>query len=757
MYNFFDTLGGVNTVYLVESVGLYGSRTYSSNFTSNLVENLASKTGQTSAEWAGNLERGNGLIEKNEPAFSPEMQKELAANFLPPNLARQRMIAGLPGVKIGTKKEGFYRVSRTELQNAGFDVNGPSANWQLYKNGNEQAIIVGNNGDYIEFFGQGIDTNESGTQIYYLINGTQVGKRIVPSYQRPIAGQVIGRNYRHTFTRADRILYFNTLRNGDANNFFSDKVVNTAGANIQFNLDGIDFNLPKVNLTLSVQGFTLTPHNFEVTLNGESLGFVTGVNNELMQSNFEIPTSLLIEGTNTLLLKVPSSTADISFFDSVKVSYYRLYKAQQNALSFYTNPYRRSDLSGFTSPNIRVFDLRYPDSPTQISNLQVSGNSGDFTVVLPSNRSKPMFAVEDSAVLAVDSIEQNTPASLATPAHNSNLVIIAYKTLLTEAETWAQYRRNQGFTVEVVRVDDIFDEFNYGIVSADSIRSFLLYARDNWQTPPSYVLLVGDASWDPRNFTGAGNFNYVPTRMIDTVYEETGSDEAMADFDDDGLAEMAIGRIPARTGADVTQNFNKVTTFEQTSDQGFSRGAMFASDLPNGYDFQAMSQRLANELPTGTASQMINRGDSNARTTLLNSLDTGKYLVNYSGHGSTGIWAATSFYGPTDPQNMANGNNLTIFTMLTCLNGYFLIPTLDSLSESILKAPNGGGVAVWSSTGKTTPDVQEVLAKRFYQQISTGTMNRMGDLIKDAKQSVTGGRDVRLSWALLGDPTLKVK
>ena len=74
----------------------------------------------------------------------------------------------------------------------------------------------------------------------------------------------------------------------------------------------------------------------------------------------------------------------------------------------------------------------------------------------------------------------------------------------------------------------------------------------------------------------------------------------------------------------------------------------------------------------------------------------------------------------------------------------------------MLKAPNGGAVSAWASSGKTTPDVQEVLARRFYQKISQGNMLRMGDLIMDAKQNLNGGRDVRLSWTLLGDPTLKV-
>ncbi len=94
--------------------------------------------------------------------------------------------------------------------------------------------------------------------------------------------------------------------------------------------------------------------------------------------------------------------------------------------------------------------------------------------------------------------------------------------------------------------------------------------------------------------------------------------------------------------------------------------------------------------------------------------------------------------------------------MLTCLNGYFVTST-DSLSEVLLKNPNGGAAADWASSGLTTPDVQEVMATRFYNQIGDGNSGRIGDLIKDAKTTINFGRDVRLSWVLLGDPAMKVK
>jgi hypothetical protein len=62
----------------------------------------------------------------------------------------------------------------------------------------------------------------------------------------------------------------------------------------------------------------------------------------------------------------------------------------------------------------------------------------------------------------------------------------------------------------------------------------------------------------------------VPTKLVDTIYTETGSDESLADFNDDGLAELAVGRIPARTPQQVTDMLAKVTGFELTVAQAAS-------------------------------------------------------------------------------------------------------------------------------------------------------------------------------------------
>jgi hypothetical protein len=82
-------------------------------------------------------------------------------------------------------------------------------------------------------------------------------------------------------------------------------------------------------------------------------------------------------------------------------------------------------------------------------------------------------------------------------------------------------RQAQGFTVAVVNVEDVFDEFSYGTHTPQAIRDFLALAKNSWAQGPAYLLLVGDASYDPRNYLGAGNFDFVPSKQIDTGIAST--------------------------------------------------------------------------------------------------------------------------------------------------------------------------------------------------------------------------------------------
>lgn len=757
-YNFFDDQGVFQNSYLIESVFSNGKKFFNNPVLPFYISDLKNISGgSTSEQLRQSKTSDQNIIESSKPGSpSKSIFKSVNQQSLS-DPETQKWIESQPGVKISIKKEGFYRITRTELENAGFDVNASSNFWQLYKDGVEQAILVDPNDQYIEFYGAPVeDVLESDYQPYYLVVGANPGRRMSTRTVRPVGGTIPATTFYNLQTTSERIYYIGNILNGENTNYFGTFISDTPAA-VNFNVTGIDYSIRKTEMYLTIQGSSLTPHLIQISVNGNVMGTVSGTDRQSMFLYFTIPTQFLNEGTNALELTSLGGSSDYSFFDKVSVDLQRKYQADQDQLSLVTNDQRACDITGFTSSGIRVFDITEDGNTTVLTGMSFNESNGLFSVNIPAYQTRKLFALTDSALKQVDSITQNNPTTWATSAHNGKLLIITHKNWLTEANAWAAYRQSDGFTVEVVDADDIYDGFNYGKLSAKAITDFVQYAKNNWQTPPSYVLLLGDATYDPRNYNGGGVFNFVPTKLVDTVYTESGSDDSLTDFNSDGLAEIPIGRIPARTPADVTHMLDKVMAFEATVAQGFSRGALCASDLPTGYDFAALCEGVMSELPPSINVMYVNRGDANAPSVLLNGLNSGKYIVNYSGHGHTTVWASSGFFSSPAALNLTNGDNLSIFTMLTCLNGYFVEIATPSLGEELLRAQNGGAVSTWSSSTLTTPFSQEIMARRFYNQIGVGNLTRLGDLINDSKTVLVGGRDVKVSWVLLGDPTLKVR
>jgi len=103
----------------------------------------------------------------------------------------------------------------------------------------------------------------------------------------------------------------------------------------------------------------------------------------------------------------------------------------------------------------------------------------------------------------------------------------------------------------------------------------------------------------------------------------------------------------------------------------------------------------------------------------------------------------------------ANGERLPVFVMMTCLNGYFDDPALDSLGEALLKGGNGGAVAVWASSGMTRPEEQALMNQQLYRLLFGASRQslqalRIGEATAEQRQSsvmqISDGRGS--SWAI---------
>jgi hypothetical protein len=148
--------------------------------------------------------------------------------------------------------------------------------------------------------------------------------------------------------------------------------------------------------------------------------------------------------------------------------------------------------------------------------------------------------------------------------------------------------------------------------------------------------------------------------------------------------------------------------------------------------------------------------DSAAKAAIIENLNQGPKLVNYLGHGSVGIWNGNLFTS-TDAKALRNRDQLSVYLMMTCYTGWFLDPRTDGLAEVLLKSADGGAVAVWASSGLTEAAGQVSINQDLLKSLFTGGIQTtIGEAIQKAK-ATTGDSDVRSTWTLFGDPSMKLR
>jgi hypothetical protein len=684
------------------------------------------------------------------------------------SLAIQQSIASGRAVKIKVRKSGWYRVTQAELVAAGFDPSSDARMLQLYVDGEEVPISLSTEStrlgpnDTMEFYGVSLDTPTTDTRVYWLVSGGSVGKRMIARRGKlkpadPNSETVSG-SFDLITERREKLIYFSGLLNGDADNIFGapvrlDPVTQTLVAR---NVDRESVSQPRLEVAL--QGFTAGTHTVQLQLNGTSVGTMTFADRDHPVAKFSVSRALLREGDNVVSLAGTNGQTDVSLIDWVRLTYPRKYKAENNTLTFSAWGGQPLRIEGFNSANVRVVDVTDPNSPMQLS-AAASTSEGSYAVkVQPMGAGvRTLIAFTEGLMGHPASITANQPSNWNAPTNGADMVIIAHKDFRQAIEPLANLRRSQGLSVAVVDVEDVFDEFSYGSHTPEAIKNFLVSAAANWSRKPAYLLLVGDSSWDPRNYFNKGENDFVPTKLIDTQGMETGSDDWLADFNDLGLPNMAVGRLPARTAAEVNLMVSKIMSYEQERELNAPlRGAVMVSD--NGFETQSSQTRVL--LPSTVTVQIINRAavgnDDIMRGQIVDALNQGPMIVNYFGHGSVSVWTGAGLLNSDSAGSLTNANHLSVYVMMTCLNGYATDANIDSLGEALLKAQNGGAVAVWASSGFTTPQPQFEMNTEFYRLLFSGQPMRLGDAARNAK-AATSDIDVRRTWILLGDPAMRVR
>jgi len=789
-YYWIDVAGTAQSSYVLEDVDLNGTRTThgpvqaegspdaAQSFARAQVSSAAVQP-MASASQPGAAEVTNAplLTQLNQLAASASPQPVRALRAprpQPPIIARGHYRVALdllPALKIGVQSEGWYRLSRAQLVAGGFDPGWDAQNLQLYAEGVEQPMIVSarfgsgfRSFDGIEFYGTGIDTPFSDTREYWLVRGTQPGKRVTRVQAAASSGSS-AQDFLFTVIHEDRTTYFATLLNGeDQDNFFGDAVTSEP-VDEQLTVANLSANsaLP-ASIDVTLQGATdQQAHSVSVSFNGNPVGEMDFVNQANVTNTFPINSSLLQEGVNTVTLTALDGDNDVSLVQSVQLHYPHTYAADGNWLRATASSGAALKVTGFSNPQIRAFDISDPQAITQLEGRsQPEGNSFAISLGVPNAGAAEhtLLIFSGDQISAPSSLAFHAPDAAIHRQQRSDIVVITHPDFVASLAPYVSLRQSQGRQVSIVTTDQIYDAFSYGERTPYAIRDYLQQLSAESQLAPRAVLLVGDASLDPRNYLGFGDFDFVPTRIIETQAFKTASDDWFSDFQQTGFATIPTGRLPVRTAADAALLVAKIVNYESgTSAGSWNQQAVLIADQNAGVNFTNEAAFAGTELPAslqGTKILADGLDVDTARQQILNAINSGALLVNYTGHGAEEQWSFSDLFDNSTAAGLTNGDRLPVFLLMDCLNGFFQDVYAQSLAQSLMLAPNGGAVAVWASSGFTSAPPQATMDQALLRIVKENSATPLGQAVLAAKQGITDP-DVRRTWILFGDPAMQLQ
>lgn len=674
-------------------------------------------------------------------------------------------------IRIQVEQEGVYQVSAEQIAAKLGVTPSEAQNWiqtgklRLRNKGQPVAWMADPSGNQLYFYGQpveGVDSVYSRFNVYWLdrANGLKMNV-LAGSGPAPAAST---QPFQSSIRIEENHYAFPYLvTNPDADFWYWDYVV--AGGYTP------SFVVPTpgaaaagtATLRAYLQGGTAlvtgNRHHAQLLVNGVEVGHTTweGITPHVLTATFN--STVLADGNNTVTVRgvldpgVSFSTFAVNGFD---LDYPRAYQAVDNRLRLRGAGNPVVTVGGFNGSNIAVLNISDPRQPQWLAATTVPPAGGSVSFVPATPTTDYLAAV----VTAPASVEGAAASTLKTQNSGADYLVLAPGSLRAGASALANHRGGK-----VVELQDIYDAFNHGIANPNAIRDFLRYAYRNWQPRPRHVALVGKGTIDPKDYQRLGT-NLFPVLMAATPDGLFAADNRYADFNNNGVPELAIGRIPALTVDDMTQYVAKLQTYESG---GPTATALLVADNPDDAgnfttDSDAIRQSL---LAKGVAAKPIyhqaGTAANSTRQGIIDSINAGVGVINYVGHaGITQLANEGLLSNSGDNENVSKLTNsqLPLFLALTCYVGNGSIPGFDSLTEALLWRLGGGIVAALAPTGMSDNAQAHLLNLSIVDTLFSGGANpTLGEATNAALTNLArkGGQRYMLDiYQVFGDPALYI-
>ncbi len=430
-----------------------------------------------------------------------------------------------------------------------------------------------------------------------------------------------------------------------------------------------------------------------------------------------------------------------------------------------------------------------------------SGSEARFTVSADSLRE--FLAFVDGAGVLIPTVIETVSNQDLHAIGQPDMLIVTPASLKSEADALANHHRSKNnLTVSVVDVNHIYNEFSSGAQDLSAIRDFvrMLYMRAGSDTSliPRFLLLFGDGSYDYKDKI-ANNTNLVPSYQSPNSVNPTTTfvtDDFFGFLDDseggsiDGGAnylDISIGRLPAKIPEEARAMVNKIIHYQSTGNTivdpsncvdgdcsvfgNWRNNITFIGDDEDGNIHMRQADDLAEYLEINHPEYSIDKilldaypeqstpGGSrypDVNEAIGRKIFSGTLIMNYTGHGGVNGWAHERILDISGINSWNNFCKMPLFITATCEFSRFDDPEKVSAGEMVLLNPNGGAIAMVTTTRLVYSGANFTLNNAFLQKAFAPFGNRMptiGEAIMLTKNSIGLDANNR-KFILLGDPAV---
>ena len=695
-------------------------------------------------------------------------------NRLPPGQPSSSNSSPIPqAAKIYVTESGYYRIRSQDLSAAGLEITPVQASQiRLYHRGQPVNFWIEEDGRAftIGFYGSVSDSLYSSESIYWLQVGNSIRKDAgaEPEAMAPVSP------YWADFSKSrlaeldttlaqlhieENNLYLPQVDNGDHWLWLSLPAPNST----EVELSLPDLAPGQAWLRLSVWAGTSAPaqpdHHLRLHINGTLVADeqLDGIGRHSI--DVELSTQILRDGINHLTVEAPGdtgATADIVYLEAVDVLFPRYPVVIEGRIEFISSG-ETLKFQGFQGP-YSVYDI---SRPPQVSREAENLDPGAPFTGEPGRR---YLAVGEPGYKSPARISQVEIApDLRAPGSGAEYLVVGPARLLEPLDPLIELRSGQGLVTSVVDVQAVYDQFNFGYPEPEALHQFLLYAKENWQPAPRFILLVGDASYDPRGYLATPQANQLPASLVQTDFGgETVSDVDLVQLNDDPWPDLAIGHMPARTPDQVKVLVDKTLDYESSISSGGAKRSIIA--IADGQDpsFSDDAQGFLNLFPDTVPRELYapEAGVVGANQQIKRIFEAGNQMVVYFGHGSVNMWGKDMLFTTEDAGELAESEIYPVVINMTCLTGLYTHPKVESLAEALLWKQAGGAVAVLAPSSLTLPSDQSFLSRALVEAMLADPGARLGEVHLQARRRVpadtSGSLDVMRTFMLFGDPALRL-